>query len=62
MNSCTHTASWHKEMKPCTACGAEYNDEESETIGRKSKQAFTDEQLVYIEKMKKEAEVEADNE
>jgi hypothetical protein len=32
-DSCTHTSAWHKEMKPCSVCGAEYSDEESERIG-----------------------------
>ena len=30
---CTHTSDWHKEMRPCSVCGAEYSDEESERIG-----------------------------
>ena len=23
---CTHTSDWHKEMRPCSVCGAEYSD------------------------------------
>jgi len=30
---CTHTSDWHKEMRPCSVCGAEYSDEEAERIG-----------------------------
>jgi hypothetical protein len=54
---CTHTSDWHKEMIPCSACGAEYSDEEAEQIGNESTRTFSANQLDFIRKKEAEAEL-----
>lgn len=54
--TCTHTSDWHKEMKPCFACGAEYTDEEADHISQVSTRAFSQEQLAFIANSESEQE------
>lgn len=48
MNRCTHDSRWHKEMKPCSICGAEHSDEEVEAVSRDVTRTFSAEQLEFL--------------
>ena len=52
--TCTHTSDWHKNMRPCVACGAEYSDEEAEYISGNAARTFNREQQTMIIKMMEE--------
>ena len=58
MEKCTHTSDWHKEMRPCAACGAECSDDEAEHIGNEARRplSFTAEQQAIIDRLEAESE------
>jgi hypothetical protein len=55
--NCTHTSAWHKEMRPCMICGAEYSEEEQARISTEAMRplGFSAEQLATIERLEAEA-------
>ena len=59
MKTCTHTSDWHKEMRPCSVCGASHSDEEAKDIGYVATRTFSKEQRATINRMAEESERES---